>query len=409
MNHLKTLERWHHAFENLHTQGIRWGIDEVKHIAGQLKLQQFPVPVITVGGTNGKGSCVRALEAAYLAAGYKVAATCSPHILNLTERLRLNGDSVDEAVFLNALILVQEKAQDRPLSYFEVVTLASLLCIQDYKPDVILLEVGLGGTLDAMNVVDNDVALITSIGFDHIQWLGNTLEDIASAKAGIIKSMTRFAVVGPTVCQGVVKRTADAENALLVEAAPTFKHARLPQVSCDCAWAVLKALSDRLPFEEASARSAIERATLLGRDMRYTVPSTGVEVRMDIAHNPDACGLLATRLPAANKTVFLFSAFSDKDISEMVQPLLGKGKHWVLCPNLEPRSATSDELAAILAPHNEAYSTAPDPIKGLDAAMQHCARGDYLVIFGGFAVISCLLPTILEKVSEGEIIECTRS
>lgn len=183
-----TIHDWLDYLETLPSGFTITSLDHVKHVAAQLKLRKFTCPVIVVAGTNGKGSCVAFLEKIYSAAGYKTATYTSPHVIKYNERIRLNGQNVDDNDLCTALNAVKNAKNNTNLSYFEFTTLTALYLFQQYNPDIIILEVGLGGRLDAVNIVDADIAIITTISFDHTQLLGKTREDIGKEKSGIMRT-----------------------------------------------------------------------------------------------------------------------------------------------------------------------------------------------------------------------------
>lgn len=189
MSTKKTLPEWLSYIQSLHHSAIDLGLARVVKMAQSLDLCQFSCPVITIGGTNGKGSCVACLESIYTNAGYQVASYTSPHIIHFNERIKLNGQPIDDQRLMQAFSVIEatRKRCNETLSFFEFTTLAALWLFRQQLPDVILLEVGLGGRLDAVNVVDSDLAIITSIALDHMEWLGSNRCAIAAEKTGIAR------------------------------------------------------------------------------------------------------------------------------------------------------------------------------------------------------------------------------
>jgi dihydrofolate synthase / folylpolyglutamate synthase len=220
---MDTLTKWLDYIQHLHHQRIDMGLERVCEVARRLELTQFNFPVITVAGTNGKGSVVRLLETIYCAAGYRVGASTSPHILRFNERLRINGDEASDQDFMQTFAKIEHARQGISLSFFEFTTLAHLLILQETSLDVIILEVGLGGRLDAMNVVENDVAVITSIDLDHQEYLGNTRAAIAKEKAGIIKCH-KTVVCGEQNPPAVIADIAQQRHAVLYQIDRDFSY-----------------------------------------------------------------------------------------------------------------------------------------------------------------------------------------
>ena len=205
----KNLADWLHYIEALHPNNIELGLERVKKIAERADLLQFNCPVIIVGGTNGKGSCIAILQAIMQAAGLKVATYTSPHILHFNERIQIGGQPVDDETLCTAFRMIQSQLHGTQLTFFEFTTLAALWCFQQVQLDVLLLEVGLGGRLDAVNIVEPNISVITTIDIDHIEWLGNDREAIGHEKAGIFRR-NKFAVCGDADPPQSVKNRAEA-------------------------------------------------------------------------------------------------------------------------------------------------------------------------------------------------------
>lgn len=345
----RTLGEWLQWQESLHPTEIDLGLERVKAVYKALKLQP-PACVITVGGTNGKGSCIALLEQLYLAAGFRVGSYTSPHLQQYNERVRINSEPVSDQLLVDAFSTINEARGEQSLTYFEFGTLAALLIFAQGALDVILLEVGMGGRLDATNIIDPDVSIITSIGLDHQEWLGDTREAIAREKAGIMRAGK------PVICAdrqppASLLRCAEEVGASLYLIDHAFS-ARSNGASWS--WAGQQSNYPELPFSSgsmtaymANAAAAIQAAELLKpclpfsqSDLVEALPRAAVpgrcfcwseqpEIWLDVAHNPDACEVLLEHLMAlpAKKTHLLIGVLQDKDAKSMLS-LLNEQVHY---------------------------------------------------------------------------------
>ena len=347
----QTLEGWLRHCEQLHPVGIDMGLERVREVAHRMSLK-FDCPVITVAGTNGKGSTVAFIEAIARAGGWKVGAYTSPHLLRYNERVRIEAEEVADDALVAAFAVVEAARGDTPLTYFEFGTLAALWLFQRAGLDLAVLEVGLGGRLDAVNLVDADVAVVTTVDIDHTGWLGSDRESIGREKAGIARAWKPL-VLGEVDPPSSVLRHAYAIGANAIRLGSDFFHEpvdaahwrwrevgaelRLPaprlaappqRANASTAIAALRALPRALP--EAAFAQGVATATLPGR--LQCLQRDGVEIVLDVAHNPQAARELAAwlrrRSPAP--TVAVFAALADKDAAGMVQALAGQVGHWYL-------------------------------------------------------------------------------
>ena len=346
------LSQWLEYIQRQHPESIELGLDRVREVATRLGLGRPAAQVITVAGTNGKGSTVAFIEAIARAGGWKVGAYTSPHLLRYNERVRIEAEEVADDALVAAFAVVEAARGDTPLTYFEFGTLAALWLFQRASLDLAVLEVGLGGRLDAVNLVDADVAVVTTVDIDHTVWLGSDRESIGREKAGIARAWKPL-VLGEVDPPSSVLRHAYAIGANAIRLGSDFFHEpvdaahwrwrevgaelRLPaprlaappqRANASTAIAALRALPRALP--EAAFAQGVATATLPGR--LQCLQRDGVEIVLDVAHNPQAARELAAwlrrRSPAP--TVAVFAALADKDAAAMVQALDGQVGHWYL-------------------------------------------------------------------------------
>ena len=346
------LSQWLEYIQRQHPESIELGLDRVREVATRLGLGRPAAQVITVAGTNGKGSTVAFIEAIARAGGWKVGAYTSPHLLRYNERVRIEAEEVADDALVAAFAVVEAARVDTPLTYFEFGTLAALWLFQRASLDLVVLEVGLGGRLDAVNLVDADVAVVTTVDIDHTGWLGSDRESIGREKAGIARAWKPL-VLGEVDPPSSVLRHAYAIGANAIRLGSDFFHEpvdaahwrwrevgaelRLPaprlaappqRANASTAIAALRALPRALP--EAAFAQGVATATLPGR--LQCLQRDGVEIVLDVAHNPQAARELAAwlrRRPPA-PTVAVFAALADKDAAAMVQALDGQVGHWYL-------------------------------------------------------------------------------
>lgn len=341
-----TLFDWLTYINALHSKRIDLGLDRVTIVAKRLAVCEFPAStVITIGGTNGKGSTGAILQQTYLHAGYKVGSYTSPHLMCFNERVLLNGEMVSDEQLTNAFAMVEAARGDIALSFFEFTTLAALYIFKKAELDILLLEIGLGGRLDAVNIVDNDVSIVTSIDLDHMDWLGNTKEAIAIEKAGIARANKPF-VSGDPNPPDTLKETVLSIGGNLYQSGIDFfitastdayqwqfknntfevKHNvhGLKSDNISAALMAVHILQNKLPVSKAVINQSIANTKLSGRfEIGHPYP-----IVMDVAHNPAASAWLGQQYQAfiqgkENKTIGLVAMLSDKamiDTVEMLNP-----------------------------------------------------------------------------------------
>ncbi|MYZ44862.1 bifunctional tetrahydrofolate synthase/dihydrofolate synthase [Schauerella aestuarii] len=421
-----SLSTWLSYLEHLHSRSIDLGLERVRKVADRLGLASSAVKIV-VGGTNGKGSTCAMLEAMLLAAGYKVGVYTSPHLIHFNERARVNGVSASDAALTAAFAEVEQARGDTGLTYFEFTTLAVLRLFAGQQLDAIVLEVGLGGRLDAVNIVDADCAIVTSVDLDHMDWLGDTRELIGFEKAHIFRTGKPAICSDPVPPQTLLDHAAaigadlwlfgrdfnysgdrqqwgfggrnQRRNAL---AYPALRGAN-QLLNASAALAALESLRDRLPVPQQAVRVGLSQATLPGR---FQILPGQPTIVLDVAHNPHAAAVLAQNLD--NMAYFpythaVFGMLDDKDVAGVVARMGKRIDHWY-CPTLVgPRGVTgqvlADRVAAALPPvgkEDEAATLAAfdDVAAAVAAAQKRAGEGDRIVIFGSFLTVAAALTAL---------------
>ena len=439
MNNPQTLDDWLAYCEHLHPKTIDMGLARVKAVALRMALA-FDCPVITVAGTNGKGSTCAMLEAILLEAGYRTGVFTSPHLVHFEERCRVRGDIVSASQLVAAFEMVEtarkagaDAGHDHPgeisLTYFEFTTLAILQLLANAKLDVVVLEVGLGGRLDAVNIIDADCAVITSIDLDHMELLGDNRESIGFEKAGIMRAGKPVVVSDPVPPQSVVDHAA-ALGADLWRFGTDFNFSGDKQqwgwagrgrryaglaypalrganqlVNAAGVLAALTALRDQLPVTAQAVRNGLSMVELPGRFQ--IIPGQPTLV-LDVAHNPHSVAALAENLDAMGFyacTHAVFGAMADKDVAPMlarIAPLIDK---WYFTDLPTPRAAGGEALQAkwqALRTRTDVSSSAyKSPELALQAAIEAADPADRIVVFGSFYTVGGILkggvPRLLAK------------
>ena len=368
------LSLWLSHLETLHPQAIDMGLTRVDAVAESLQLKQSSALKIVVGGTNGKGSTCAMLEAILLAAGYKVGLYTSPHLIRYNERIRINGQEASDAQIVRQFAQIDQARGETSLSYFEFSTLAALSAFKEARVDVMIFEVGLGGRLDAVNIVEADCSIITSVDVDHVEYLGDDREQIAWEKAHIFRPGKPAICADPLPPQKI-KAYAEEIGADLWQFGVDFNYSGDAQqwafagreqrraalaypalrgvnqlLNASAALAALEALRMQLIVPASSVREGLLRASVPGRMQILPGQPT---VILDVAHNPHAAGALAQNLkqmpttPQA-KTYAVVGMFKDKDVAAVISRLVDQVDVW-LCADLEgPRALTGQELSGLV-------------------------------------------------------------
>lgn len=410
------LSDWLAWQETLHPSTIDLGLGRLNRTLLQLGWRRPECPVVTVGGTNGKGSCVALLSRILGEAGYRVGTFTSPHLLEYNERITLDGRVVSDASLMAAFERIDAARGADTLTFFEFNALAALLVFETACPDVIVLEVGLGGRLDAVNAVDADVALVTSIALDHCEWLGPDVAGIGREKAGIFRA-GRPAVFGAPDMPGSIAEVAQAVGARLLRAGRDFTYTRdgehwswqgssqqwqdLPPPglfgdvqyeNAAAVLAVLESLSDRLPVNRAALVRGLQRVRLAGRFQ--TFQRGGIEWVVDVAHNPAAARVLAQTLRlkplshASARTFAVCGILGDKDIEGVAAELRDSFAQWVIVKPASARAIDETVLADRIRRCGVSIATvAPTVAAGCEAARAAARPGDRVVAFGSFLTV----------------------
>ena len=413
-----TLELWLAHIEQQHPQSIAMGLERVREVATRMQLGQPAARSIVVGGTNGKGSTVAFIESIARAAGWKVGAYTSPHLLAYNERVRIDGKDVDDASLVAGFNAVEDARGDTPLTYFEYGTLCALWLFQQAGLDLAVLEVGLGGRLDAVNLVDADVSVITTVDIDHADWLGNDRETIGEEKAGIIRGW-KPAILGEIDPPSSVLRRAyvlganairfgsdffaepiDAERwrwrdvSFRIELPQPALWAPIQRNNAATAIAALRALDKPVP--RAAWAQGVADAAIAGRLQRFE--RDGIEVLVDVGHNPQAAAALAAALkarPAEGRTLAVYAALADKDAASVVQALQAQVDGWFLAGLEGARGQSAAQLRERLpAEVGSGAILFAQVLDALQAALAQAAAGDRVLLFGSFHTVAEALPSL---------------
>lgn len=406
-----TLDQWFSHIQNMHHQCIDFGLDRISVVAERLHLKTFQCPVITVAGTNGKGSCVKTLESIYSYAGYKTGLYTSPHLMNFNERIRINNHDVSNSDLVVAFETIDNARRGITLSFFEFTTLTALFLFQQASLNVIILEIGLGGRLDAVNIVESDVAVVTSIALDHMEYLGNDRESIAFEKASIARAGKPL-ICGEENPPAAIAKTAQEKNAILiqvnrdycyeivenalcrVEFLPTKVHYFFPKPSLKLqnvatAIAVIETVKQALPVSEKNITDGIKNTEWPGRFEIVTSPFSCI---LDVAHNPHASQWLSeqyAQLPRVKKTIAVVGMLKDKNMIDTLKPLLPFVDLWCVCNLLSvsnDRGSDGIVMRNFLGSQGKAcytFSTVVDAMEYVST----CER-DRVLIFGSFYTVA---------------------
>lgn len=423
---LCTLEDWLRYCEQLHPAGIAMGLERVGEVSRRLGLH-FDCPVITVAGTNGKGSTCAMLEAICQQAGYRTGVYTSPHLVRFEERCRLQSEPVEADALLPHFEAVEQartvEGGDIALTYFEFTTLAILRLLQHARPEVVILEVGLGGRLDATNVINADCAILTSIDIDHAEFLGSDRESIGREKAGVMRTGRPVVVSDPAAPQSVVDHAREIGADLWLMGRdfnfsgdkqqwawagrgrryaglgyPTLRGAN-QLLNASGVIAALTALRERLPVTAQAIRTGLALVELPGRFQ--VVPGQPALV-LDVAHNPHSVAALAANLDAMGfypATHAVFGAMADKDLGAMLSKVAPLIEHWYFTdlPTDRAESAQSllqkwHALQMVIGSRKGVSAAAyPNPQVALDAAVKAAGPADRIVVFGSFYTVGGVL------------------
>ncbi|HEU4622519.1 MAG TPA: bifunctional tetrahydrofolate synthase/dihydrofolate synthase [Burkholderiaceae bacterium] len=432
---MQSLSEWLEYLEAIHPHEMEFGLDRVTTVKNRLGIE-FECPVFIVGGTNGKGSTCAFLESILLQAGYKVGLHTSPHLVRFNERARLNGQSVDDDALLEHFEAVEaaRRADGIPvsLSYFEFSLLVILRLFQHARLDAVILEVGLGGRLDAVNCIDADCSIITSIDLDHTEYLGDTREKIGWEKAHIFRTGRPAICSDPQPPQTVIDyaREINADLRLFGRdfnyaaqkgpnnwqqwgfrghtlrlsglAYPALRGAN-QLLNASAALAALDALRDRLPITHQAVRNGFALVDLPGRFQ--TLPGRPTIV-LDVAHNPHAAAALADNLDHMGfhpYTWAVFGCMKDKDIAGVVRHMKDRIDHWIVTDLPTPRAARAVDIERVLreagvqddADHS--VLTRENAASAFNYAREHAGENDRIVVFGSFVTVGGVMQALARQ------------
>ena len=415
-----TLADWLARCERLHPTEIEMTLERVRRVKERLGLR-FDVPVIAVAGTNGKGSTCAMLEAIALQAGYRVGLYSKPHLVHFEERCRINGAMAQGASLLPHFEAVEQARGDVSLTYFEFTLLVIARLLSVTELDVVILEVGMGGRLDAVNAFDADCAVITSIDIDHAEYLGPDRDAIAKEKAGIMRAGKPVIVSDPMPPQSLIDEAArvgvdlwrfgkdfnfagDKQQWSWAGRAKRFNAMAYPALrganqllNASGALAAFEALRDRLPITAQAVRNGFALVELPGR---FQIVAGQPTLVLDVAHNPHAVATLAQNLDQMGfypRTHAVFGVMADKDIAAILTRMAPLVDHWHFTDLPMARAARADDLAArhatltLEGPGPVTVACHPNPAHALAAALSAADPADRIVVFGSFHTVGGIL------------------
>lgn len=402
---MNTLDDWLRWQENQFSSEIKLGLDRIRNVAQRMDLLTLPVPVITVGGTNGKGSTCAMLTRILQVQGYLVGTYTSPHLLRYNERIALDGKPATDQQICAAFSAIDQARDEIDLTYFEFGTLAAVWCFVQAKVDVIVLEVGLGGRLDACNLWDADVSILTSIGLDHVDWLGHTREAIGLEKAGIMRP-GKPVVCGDPEPPATIASQAASIGAQLLQYGRDFSVDNVPQpallgevqrFNAACVVTALQQIQVRLPVSEQAIAEGLRTVSLSGRMQQFAGQPNAI---LDVAHNPHAAIQLADWLkknPIDGKTSAIFSILADKDVAGVVKIMAAHVDEWHLVPLGGYRAINPTDLGNKIraAGVRKVIYFHDDFPSAWQFIQSHASTQDRVVAFGSFLVVSGMLNVLV--------------
>ncbi len=425
----RSLADWLAYLEQLHPTAIDMGLDRVRAVAARMAMTRPAPLVVTVTGTNGKGSTCAFIASLLNAQGLKIGSYSSPHLLRYNERVLLSGREASDAELCEAFAVVEAARGEISLTYFEMGTLAAFWLFERAGLDAVVLEVGLGGRLDAVNIVDADLAVITNIGLDHADWLGNSRESVAYEKAGILREGK------PALCgdldppQPLLDHANSLSAPLLLRGrdfdlamgardwhwrgvdaagAPLELHGlpllTLPMENAALALQAYAMLG--LPWDPARLARALLQTRVVGRlDSRQVVwNGRRIALLLDVGHNPHAAAFLAQRLeqrPVAGTRLAVFGLLADKDLSGVLDALVPSISDWAVAPLPTPRTQSATQLAQALLERGASVSEYATIEQALDAQCARAESVDEILVFGSFYCVAAALEWLEQQVGDG--------
>ncbi len=425
----RSLADWLAYLEQLHPTAIDMGLDRVRAVAARMGMTRPAPLVVTVTGTNGKGSTCAFIASLLNAQGLKIGSYRSPHLLRYNERVLLSGREASDAELCEAFAVVEAARGEISLTYFEMGTLAAFWLFERAGLDAVVLEVGLGGRLDAVNIVDADLAVITNIGLDHADWLGNSRESVAYEKAGILREGT------PALCgdldppQPLLDHANSLSAPLLLRGrdfdlamgagdwhwrgvdaagAPLELHGlpllTLPMENAALALQAYAMLG--LPWDPARLARALLQTRVVGRlDSRQVLwNGRRIALLLDVGHNPHAAAFLAQRLeqrPVVGTRRAVFGLLADKDLTGVLDALAPSISDWAVAPLPTPRTQSATQLAQALLERGASVSEYATIEQALDAQCARAESVDEILVFGSFYCVAAALEWLEQQVGDG--------
>ena len=426
----RSLGEWLAYLEQLHPSAIDMGLDRSREVAARLGLGKPASRVITVTGTNGKGSTCAFMASLLAECGLAVGVYSSPHLLRYNERVQIRGVEATDVQLCEAFVAVESARGEISLTYFEMGTLAAFWLFQNAGLDAVVLEVGLGGRLDAVNLIDPDLALVTSIGLDHADWLGDTRESVAYEKAGIFRGgvpalcgdldppqplLDKVAELGcPFYLRGrdydLVLPQGQGQHWLWrgVTAGGEALELNLPVLDLpmeNAALALQGFLLLGLGADPAGIARALQGTRVTGRLDRRVINWQGKRLRLllDVGHNPHAAHYLARRLaarPVAGRRLAVFGLLADKDLAGVLEPLAGSVQDWAVAPLPTTRTRPATQLQEALQNLGASVASYPSVIDALQAQCQRAGAQDEILVFGSFYCVGEALEWLSEHALE---------
>jgi len=425
----RSLANWLAYLEQLHPTAIDMGLDRVRAVAARMAMTRPAPLVVTVTGTNGKGSTCAFIASLLNAQGLKIGSYRSPHLLRYNERVLLSGREASDAELCEAFAVVEAARGEISLTYFEMGTLAAFWLFERAGLDAVVLEVGLGGRLDAVNIVDADLAVITNIGLDHADWLGNSRESVAYEKAGILREGK------PALCgdldppQPLLDHANSLSAPLLLRGrdfdlamgardwhwrgvdaagAPLELHG-LPMLTLpmeNAALALQAYAMLGLPWDPARLARALLQTRVVGRlDSRQVLwNGRRIALLLDVGHNPHAAAFLAQRLeqrPVVGTRRAVFGLLADKDLTGVLDALAPSISDWAVAPLPTPRTQSATQLAAALLERGASVSEYATIEQALDAQCARAESVDEILVFGSFYCVAAALEWLEQQVGDG--------
>ncbi|NCT56602.1 MAG: bifunctional folylpolyglutamate synthase/dihydrofolate synthase [Legionella sp.] len=415
-----SLQEWLTYIETRHREPIQLGLPRIQAFAKALDVLIWDkTVVITVGGTNGKGSTVASLQAIYSAAGFSVATYISPHLLTFNERIQINQTPISDQALCEAFLAIHELDGSSALTYFEMTTLAALVFFKAHQPDVLLLEVGMGGRLDATNIIDSDLAIVTTVDLDHQAWLGDTVEAIGYEKAGIFRANKPAIYADTHPPSSLVNHANQLHTSLLCLNQDYFiehnKHRfllkdkaqvayELPALSIHpkafaAAMMASLTLQNRLFVPDEAYQKAAKTITLSGRQEWL---KTRVPTLVDVSHNPQSIHLLAEYVKShaiQGKVHAVFSGLQGRVLSSLIEPMKHVVDIWYLSLLDDKRGVSKTHLKQAYTDvmNQEALPVFNTPLAAYQAAVFEAQPGDVIIVYGSFVLVSAIMHAYLNE------------